>query len=646
MRLALFFGSLLCALLLGVLTLQVPSPRGSDTPARDFSTARAMVDVREIAQRPHPVGSPDHARVQAYLMQRMAVLGLNPQLQTGPLSPDSIARLSRGADGSGPVATTATNIVGVLPGRDPNGAAIVLMAHYDTVPASPGAADDTTGVAAVLEAVRAIRTRSQEDGVPIQRPLIVLLTDAEEVGLDGARVFFTEHPLRQTVQAVVNLEARGGGGRASMFETGPGNAQTVALFAQAAARADGGATSNSLAVLVYRLMPNATDMTLAVDRGIAGLNLAFVGRPALYHSPDATPDALDQGSVQHIGSQALEATDTLLRTPSVPYATHDMVYSDVFGLGVVAYPPQAGWIVLGLAFALFAFAAWGARHATGLGVAEVVRGALGGLWFIATAVAVIGAVRLLAGPLLSRAESFDAYYVLMRRLPWIEAGAALSLFAIALIALAPALPGARVGTGRRILAGLIAALALLALIAGGVNLVILGSAAISVGLTLWPASAPGAATPSPWGPWLGLIGLIGLIATGLQILAPTAAFILAWPVLLASLAAALASLIGARLTDVRALIPAALVTLLGGGWLVAQAHFVFLGIGMDMPAVLVLIGVLILMLARPLAPSGSGRGFVLAAAACLVLACGLSVSARFAEPPAFASAPTSASAAT
>ena len=70
-----------------------------------------------------------------------------------------------------------------------------------------------------LGALRAIKARG-----PADRGLIVLLTDAEELNLDGARTFFSEHPLRHRVGAVVNLEARGGGGRALMFETGPGNA--------------------------------------------------------------------------------------------------------------------------------------------------------------------------------------------------------------------------------------------------------------------------------------------------------------------------------------------------------------------------------------------------------------------------------------
>ena len=261
MRLLWLVGSLALALLIAVLTLQVPAPVGAGAPATAFSAERAMVDVREIAQRPHPVGSADHARVRAVLLRRLAALGLQTSTQAGALSPAAVRRLER--EGGSAAGVELTNLVGVLPGRDPRLPAVALMAHYDTVPDSAGAADDSAGVAAILEAVRAIRARG-----PADRTLVVILTDGEELNLDGARAFWGGHPLRDRIGAVVNLEARGGGGRAMMFETGRGNAETIALFARAGSRATGGVSSNALAVFVYEAMPNGTDFTIPKDRGV------------------------------------------------------------------------------------------------------------------------------------------------------------------------------------------------------------------------------------------------------------------------------------------------------------------------------------------------------------------------------------------
>ena len=588
MRLILLFTALAVVLGLAVMASQTPAPRPISTPAEVFSAARAMADVREIARAPHPVGSDDHARVQAYLMQRMTALGLTPQIQTGPLSPRAVQRMER--EGRSAQGLTAANLVGVLPGRDPDRPAVLMMAHYDSVPGSPGAADDATGVAAILEAVRAIRARGGAD-----RDLIVLLTDAEELNLDGARVFFAAHPWRDRIGAVVNLEARGGGGRAMMFETGPGNARTIADYARATGAATGGPSSNALAVFVYRLMPNGTDFTVAAARGLAGINLAFIGRPDQYHSPAATPDALDQGSLQHIGSQALEVADAWLRAPTLPQATQNAVYADLFGLTVVRHPPVAGWALLAIAALATGFAVWRVRRVQVLKVGAVLRGAADGVWLLAAAVVAGQAVRVLAGPLGGRVQSPETYYTLLRRLPVLEIGVALALSGLALLLIA-----GRAG-GRAVAFGLVAAAALTTALSGG-DPVVLGAAAVAVGLGLWPR----AAEETPWGGWLGLIALVLVLGAVVQAMAPEAAFLLIWPAVIAALTAAAAALISARLTTWTALIPAALATAVVGGWLLMQAHGVFLGVGMDLPGVLGVIALLILLLARPLSPSADG----------------------------------------
>lgn len=617
MRLLWLVGSLALALLIAVLTLQVPAPAGVGAPAAAFSAGRAMADVREIARRPHPVGSADHARVQAVLLQRMTALGLQTSTQTGALSPAAVRRLER--EGGSAAGVELTNLIGVLPGRDPRLPAVALMAHYDTVPDSAGAADDTAGVAAILEAVRAIRARG-----PADRTLVVILTDGEELNLDGARAFWGGHPLRDRIGAVVNLEARGGGGRAMMFETGRGNAETIALFARAGARATGGVSSNSLAVFVYEAMPNGTDFTIPKDRGVQGVNLAFIGRPEQYHAPVSTPDALDQGSVQHIGSQALETADALLRAPALPAATANIVYADLFGRVIVGHPPVMGWGLLGLAFLGLGVAVWRARSHAGLTFADAGRGAVDGLWFLSTGLVLTQLIRLLAGPLSGRAESADAYYTLLARLPWMEAGAALTVLAVAL-----ALFGGRTRLDRRIVAGVIAVAAVVALVLGGLNPIVIGAAVIAVGLSLFP----GLAARSTWGGWTGLIGLILILGTAAQALAPEAAFLFIWTGLLAAFAAALAAVLDPGLTRPRSLAPAAVAAVLGAGWIMAQAHTVFLGIGMDLPGVLVLLGLLILMLIRPLSPgTGLSRPLLIAAAAALILGGGLSVAAQVTEP--------------
>ncbi len=173
----------------------------------------------------------------------------------------------------------------------------------------------------------------------------------------------------------MNLEARGGGGRALMFETGPRNGPMMALFARAVGRP----STNSAAVLIYRLLPNHTDFTIPKAAGLTGFNFAFLGRPRLYHAPQATPDLVDVGSVQHIGGQMLDVARALILAPRLPPPGQDAVFSDLFGLKVLAYPPWVGWAVLAAAAALLAVAAARVRSAGLLTVAGAFRGAGAGL---------------------------------------------------------------------------------------------------------------------------------------------------------------------------------------------------------------------------------------------------------------------------
>jgi len=80
---------------------------------------------------------------------------------------------------------TIANIIARLKGKG-DGKAILVIGHYDTVPSSPGAADNGYSVAAMLETLRRLRA-----GGPLDNDVITLFSDGEELGLLGARALFT-----------------------------------------------------------------------------------------------------------------------------------------------------------------------------------------------------------------------------------------------------------------------------------------------------------------------------------------------------------------------------------------------------------------------------------------------------------------------
>ncbi len=403
------------AIALGIMATTPPHPAPDSVPMGEFSAARAMVDVRAMSTEPHPTGSDANTRVRVYLIARLAAMGFEVTTDATPVSDVAVSRLKfwRGSDAPAP---QLVNIIGVLPGSDRTKPALALMAHYDSVWASPGAADDITGVASILEAVRALQTQGKPN-----RDLVVLITDAEELGLEGAEHFFATHPLRERIGTIINTEARGGGGRTSMFETSEGNGEAVRIFQQSVSRP----ATSSLGVFIYRLLPNDTDLTPALKGPYTAYNFAFIGRPGLYHSPLITADRLDQGSLQDMGAQVLDLSRALMAQDTLPQKSADLVFFDLFGLTTIAYAPIWGWVMLVVAVIGFGGAVRGRIE---------MRVLLGGIgrWL---SVASIGGTLLYLGNLVSGADGPVQYYDRLAAIPRLEVMALLSCLAAAVIVL-------------------------------------------------------------------------------------------------------------------------------------------------------------------------------------------------------------------
>ena len=310
---------LTCALLFRALHTPVPVP--ASAPLADFSSARAMVHVRAMAERPHPSGSADHARVREYLLVQLRVLGLEPQVQ------EATAVGTRS-----PSAAHVLNVLARVPGRTPGGKALLIVTHYDGVGASPAASDDGAGAAALLETLRALRA-----GTPLEHDLIALFTDAEESGLLGAAAFVREHSWAKDVAVTTNFEARGTDGRAFMFETGAGNLDAVRVLSTL-----DDVTAGSLLVTVYRMLPNDTDLSELSLLGTPALNFAFIGGVERYHTSHDDVAHLDEGSLQHHGAQMLALARAFGNGPLPRPATGDAIFFDAPFIGIVGYPESWG----------------------------------------------------------------------------------------------------------------------------------------------------------------------------------------------------------------------------------------------------------------------------------------------------------------
>ena len=326
--------------LLVVYRLNPPQPTPVSAPVTEFSGDRAFKHLSVIAQRPHPVGSAEHAAVASYIQNELTALGLSPVVQQAP---------------------TATNILVRLEGTTDE-KAVLLVSHYDSVPSSPGASDDGSAVVSILETLRALKSSQ-----PLRNDVIALFSDAEELGMRGALAFVYQHPWAKDVGVVLNFDARGNSGPVIMFETTRNNSWLVKEFAKVAPHP----SANSVAPAVYGLMPNKTDMTIFKEAGFAGLNFAYLLGSRHYHNPLDNLTSIDHRSIQHQGSTALALTRHFGNLDLTTTAQHNEVYFDVLNFAIISYSerlvvPLA--VVVSLIFVVLVVLGFKNKHLTGFGL--------------------------------------------------------------------------------------------------------------------------------------------------------------------------------------------------------------------------------------------------------------------------------------
>ncbi|GAA4933176.1 peptidase M28-like protein [Actinomycetospora succinea] len=422
-----------------------PDPVPASAPPGDFSAERAVATVDQLARVPRPIGSPASDAARDALVGQLAAEGLASRVE---------ATASIAAEEGQARAARVENVVATLPGTDPTGQ-VVLMAHYDSVAAGPGAADDMSGVATILETVRALRA-----GPPLRNDVTVVLTDGEEAGLHGARAWVRDQLPRDRPTVVLNWEARGVSGPSMLFQTSPGNAGLVDAWARSVPAPRG----DSSQVEIYRFLPNDTDLSPVLDAGRPGMNSAFIGGAEQYHTPGDVPPNLSPASVQNHGGNALALTRTLGSSDLAPLdpvasgapASGDSTYFTVLGR-TVTYDSWWAWPVAGLALLLALVLVVVARVRRQATISGVVGGFFGYLLSLVLGLAVgIGFWQALVairpsyadtGPFVGRplmyeiAAGLAAFVVvtlmvsLLRRRPGGMAFAAGSLLVLALLAI-------------------------------------------------------------------------------------------------------------------------------------------------------------------------------------------------------------------
>jgi len=294
----------------------------------NFSTERALVHLKEITKKPHFVGTNEHKKVQNYIVNQLHQLGLTTEIQ------EQVAVNKKWRAG-----TTTQNIIAKIKGTDTS-KALLLLTHYDSSPhSSLGASDAGSGVVVILEGIRAFLSTGKSP----KNDIIILISDAEELGLLGANAFVNYHPWAKNVGLVLNFEARGSGGPSYMLmETNGGNKNLIKQFVKANPKYP---VASSLLYSLYKMLPNDTDLTVFREDGnVEGYNFAFIDDHFDYHTEQDSYERLDKNTLEHQATYLMPLLNYFADADlSSLKADTDYVYFNLPFFGMVYYP--FSWIV-------------------------------------------------------------------------------------------------------------------------------------------------------------------------------------------------------------------------------------------------------------------------------------------------------------
>ncbi len=155
-------------------------------PATDLQAALVDHLKQIVGDRDPYLASAGHFFVQQYLQQQLA--------QWGEVEAHCFNHQGR----------QHTNWILNLPGQEPTQPLVLIGAHYDGVPGTPGADDNATGVAVLLELARAFAEQKPRS------PLRLVAFDLEEYGLVGSRHYAELlRQQQQPLRLMISLEMLG-----------------------------------------------------------------------------------------------------------------------------------------------------------------------------------------------------------------------------------------------------------------------------------------------------------------------------------------------------------------------------------------------------------------------------------------------------
>ncbi len=400
-----------------------PAPLGIDAEQSEFSASRAFQTLQHLLQerQPHPADSYANEIVGKRIIEQLTKLGITPEIQDTQVC-DHYKNSNRIR------CVRVKNIIAEIKGSEPSNA-ILLSAHYDSVPAAMGASDAGSAVAALIETARLIKHDIQTSNKQPRNSVVFLFNEGEEFGLFGAKAFMREHALAKKVRIALNLEARGTSGKSVMFETGENSGWLAKLYTQKAKSP----LTSSLFYEVYKFLPNDTDLTIFKEYNVQGLNFAYAEQLPHYHTPLDNLVNTSLASIQHHGDNVWGVLKVIKDLDLQEQAAENLVFTDILGLFSISWKESFNqWlcVILWLGFAVVFLMALNKK---GFSLLGVFKGIITPVILLITSVATAWCVQQLVMFLAGNNQPWFNNAFIMRIAIWASV-LAISLLTLRLIA--------------------------------------------------------------------------------------------------------------------------------------------------------------------------------------------------------------------
>ena len=287
--------------------LELPArvPLAELPPAYDAQNLkRTVAELADPALEGRGLGSEGLHRATALVEARLRAAGLESAAENG------IRQTWRWTGGEPAREMELVNLVARVPGRDPKftNEPVLVIAHLDHLgrgwPDSregnenqvhPGADDNASGVAVLLELARAMASEP-----PRPRPVVFAIVTGEEVGLLGSRHLLASMTPDEKPFACVNLDTVGRLADGKLYVLNADTAREWRFIFMGV-----GYTTGAPVTVVSEPL-DASDQVACIEMGVPAIQL-FTGPTPDYHRPSDTVDTIDADGMVVVTQAAHEA---------------------------------------------------------------------------------------------------------------------------------------------------------------------------------------------------------------------------------------------------------------------------------------------------------------------------------------------------